>query len=403
MTSAIVGGYVVPVDGQPIDGGTVLIENGKITAVGPQADVDIPAGAERIDAIGAWVLPGFIDAHAHLGVHEDGEGWSGNDTNEMTDPNGARFRAIDGLDPYDVGFDDALAGGVTSVVVKPGSGNPIGGRTVAVKSWGRNAFDIVFAEQVSVKSALGENPKRVYGEKNQTPSTRLGVAAVIREAFTKARNYVAQRDQARSEGKAFDVDLTLETLAKVLDGELYWDQHTHRADDIVTAIRLSEEFGYKLVVNHGTEGYLIADVLAERDIPVILGPLFTSRSKVEVRNRTLRSAGILNRAGVKVAITTDHPVVPINFLVYQAALAVKDGLDPEAALRALTVNPASMLGLDDRIGALKAGLDADVVLWSGDPLNMMNRALRVFVRGSEVYRFDEAQGEGVVTERRYRE
>ncbi|WP_431876440.1 amidohydrolase [Amycolatopsis sacchari] len=403
MVSAIVGGYVVPVDGEPIDGGTVLIEDGKIAEVGADADVDIPEDAELIDAAGSWVLPGFFDAHVHLGVHEEGEGWSGNDTNEMTDPNGARFRAIDGIDPYDVGFDDALAGGVTSVVVKPGSGNPIGGRTIGVKTWGRTILDMVFAEQVSVKSALGENPKRVYGEKKQTPSTRLGVAAIIREAFTKAQNYAAQRDHARDEGKPFDIDLTLETLAEVLDGELYWDQHTHRADDIVTAIRLAEEFGYKLVVNHGTEGHLIADLLAEKEIPVILGPLFTTRSKVELRNRTLRSAGILARAGVKLAITTDHPVVPINFLVYQAALAVKDGLDPEAALRSLTVNPASMLGLDDRIGSLKPGLDADVVIWSGDPLDVMNRALRVFVRGKEVYHFDESTGDGVVADRRYRE
>ncbi|SFK96870.1 Imidazolonepropionase [Amycolatopsis sacchari] len=403
MVSAIVGGYVVPVDGEPIDGGTVLIEDGRIVEVGADADVDIPEDAELIDAAGSWVLPGFFDAHVHLGVHEEGEGWSGNDTNEMTDPNGARFRAIDGIDPYDVGFDDALAGGVTSVVVKPGSGNPIGGRTIGVKTWGRTILDMVFADQVSVKSALGENPKRVYGEKKQTPSTRLGVAAIIREAFTKAQNYAAQRDHARDEGKPFDVDLTLETLAEVLDGELYWDQHTHRADDIVTAIRLAEEFGYKLVVNHGTEGHLIADLLAEKEIPVILGPLFTTRSKVELRNRTLRSAGILARAGVKLAITTDHPVVPINFLVYQAALAVKDGLDPEAALRSLTVNPASMLGLDDRIGSLKPGLDADVVIWSGDPLDVMNRALRVFVRGKEVYHFDESTGDGVVADRRYRE
>ncbi|WAL66337.1 amidohydrolase [Amycolatopsis cynarae] len=403
MVSAIVGGYVVPVDGEPIDGGTVLIENGKIVAVGTDADVDFPEDAELIDAAGAWVLPGFLDAHVHLGVHEEGEGWSGNDTNEMTDPNGARFRAIDGIDPFEVGFDDALAGGVTSVVVKPGSGNPIGGRTVAVKTWGRTALDLVFADEVSVKSALGENPKRVYGDKNQTPSTRLGTAAIIREAFTKARNYVAQRDHARAEGKPFDVDLTLETLAMVLDGKLYWDQHTHRADDIVTAIRLAQEFGYRLVVNHGTEGHLIADVLAEHDVPVILGPLFTTRSKVELRNRTLRSAGILARAGVKLAITTDHPVVPINFLVYQAALAVKDGLEPEAALRALTVNPASMLGLQDRVGSLRPGLDADVVIWSGDPLDVMNRALRVFIRGREVYHFDEARGEGVVEDRRYRE
>ncbi|MEU6645234.1 amidohydrolase [Saccharomonospora sp. NPDC046836] len=403
MVSAITGGYVVPVDGDPIDGGTVLMDDGKIVAVGTDADVDIPDGAELIDASGAWVLPGFVDAHAHLGVHEDGEGWSGNDTNEMTDPNGARFRAIDGIDPYEVGFDDALAGGVTSVVIKPGSGNPIGGQTVGVKTWGRTVLDMLFAEEVSVKSALGENPKRIYGEKKQTPSTRLGVAAVLREAFTNARNYAAQRDHARAEGKPFDVDLTLETLARVLDGELYWDQHTHRADDIVTAVRLAEEFGYKLVVNHGTEGHLVADFLAERGVPVILGPLFTSRSKVELRNRTLRAAGIMARAGVRLAITTDHPVVPINFLVYQAALAVKDGLDPDAAIKALTVNPAAILGLDDRIGALKPGLDADVVIWSGDPLDVMNRAMRVFVRGRDVYHFDEGTGEGVVADRRYRE
>lgn len=403
MTTAVIGGYVVPVDGDPIDGGTVLLDQGKIVAVGTQADVEVPDDAELVDASGSWVLPGFIDAHVHLGVHEDGEGWSGNDTNEMTDPNGARFRAIDGIDPYEVGFDDALAGGVTSVVIKPGSGNPIGGETVGVKTWGRTVVDMLFADRISVKSALGENPKRVYGEKDKTPATRLGVAAVLREAFTEARNYAARREHARAEGKPFEVDLALETLSRVLDGELYWDQHTHRADDIVTAVRLAEEFGYKLVVNHGTEAHLVADFLAERDIPVILGPLFTSRSKVELRQRTLRSAGILARAGVRLAITTDHPVVPINFLVHQATLAVKEGLDPDTALRALTVNPAQILGLDERVGALKPGLDADVVIWSGDPLDVMSRALRVFVRGRQVYHFDETTGEGVVADRRYRE
>ncbi|MFE3174424.1 amidohydrolase [Amycolatopsis sp. NPDC059090] len=400
---AIVGGYVVPVGAAPIEGGTVLIEDGRITQVGAEADVEVPEDAELVDASGSWVLPGFIDAHAHLGVHEDGEGWAGNDTNEMTDPNGARFRAVDGIDPYEPGFDDALSGGVTSVVIKPGSGNPIGGQTIGVKTWGRSILDMTFAEQVSVKSALGENPKRVYGEKKVTPSTRLGVAAILREAFTKARNYQAKRDHTLAEGKPFETDLTNETLVKVLDGELYWDQHVHRADDMVTAIRLADEFGYKLVINHGTEGHLIADLLAERDVPVILGPLFTTKSKVELRNRSLRSAGILARAGVRISITTDHPVVPINFLVYQAALAVKDGLDPETALKALTLHPAQMLGLDDRVGTLTPGLDADVVLWSGDPLDVMNRATRVFVRGQEVYHFDETTGEGVSKDRRYRE
>jgi len=389
MDVAITGGYVVPVDGAPVDGGTVLIRDGKITAVGTAADVDVPDGVTEVDAAGCWVLPGFVESHAHVGVREDGEGWAGNDTNEMTDPNGARFRALDGINPADVGFVDALSGGVTSSIVKPGSGNPIGGRTVAIKNWGRTVDEMVFRESVSVKSALGENPKRVYGDKGKTPSTRLGVASVIREAFVAAQHYQANRAHKTEKGEPFERDLALETLARVLDGELLWDQHTHRADDIATAIRLSEEFGYRLVVNHGTEGHLLADVLAEKNIPVIFGPMFTARVKVELRNRTMRAAGIMSKAGVKVAITTDHPVVPIHFLVHQATLAVKEGMDRAEALRALTVNPAEILRLDDQVGALKPGLDGDVVVWSGDPLDVMSRALRVFISGREVYSYDE--------------
>jgi imidazolonepropionase-like amidohydrolase len=389
------GGYVVPVDGDPIEGGTVLIDDGRIVAVGPEADVDIPDGAEIVDASGTWVLPGFVESHGHIGVHEEGEGWAGNDTNELTDPNGARFRALDGINPDDEGFRDALAGGVTTVVVKPGSGNPIGGQTVAIKSWGRTVDEMIVREPCSVKSALGENPKRVYGDKKQTPSTRLGVAAIIRDAFGKAQDYNARREYAIREGKPFDRDNTLEVLARVLSGDLPWCQHTHRVDDIATAIRLADEFGYRLVINHGTEGHLLADLLAERGIPVIIGPLFTSRSKVEVRRRHLRNPGILARAGVTIAITTDHPVVPINFLVHQATLAVKEGLDRDTALRSITANPASILGLDDRVGTLTPGLDADVVLWSGDPLDVMSRALRVFIHGQEVYHYDESTGDGV--------
>jgi imidazolonepropionase-like amidohydrolase len=396
MDVAITGGYVVPVDGEPIDGGTVLIRDGRIVEVGTAADVDVPDGADEVDASGCWVLPGFIESHAHVGVHEDGEAWAGNDTNEMTDPVGARFRAVDGVNPADIGFVDALSGGVTSSVIKPGSGNPIGGQTVAVKNWGRTVDEMVFRESVSVKSALGENPKRVYGDKGKTPSTRLGVAAVIREAFVAAQNYRAKRDHKADKGEPVERDLGLETLVRVLDGELLWDQHTHRADDIATAIRLAEEFGYQLVVNHGTEGHLIADLLAEKNIPVIFGPMFTTRVKVELRNRTMRGAGIMAKAGVKLAITTDHPVVPINFLVHQATLAVKEGLDRTTALRALTINPAEILRLDDRVGALKPGLDADVVLWSGDPLDVMSRALRVFIEGREVYTYDEETGAGIV-------
>lgn len=395
---AVVNAYVVPISGPPVEHGTVLVEDGVITAVG--AAVVVPAGVRTLDAQGRWVLPGFVEAHGHLGVHEEGEGWAGADVNEMTDPNGAGLRAIDAINIEEEGFRDALAGGVTSVVVKPGSGNPIGGQTVAIKTWGgRTVDEQVISDAVSVKAALGENPKRVYGDKKALPSTRLGVALVIRAAFVDAQNYVARRDAAAAKGEPFDRDLAKETLARVLTGELAWDQHTHRADDIATAIRLSEEFGYRLVVNHGTEGALIADVLAEKGIPVIFGPLFTSRSKVELRHRAIANLGRLAAAGVRVAITTDHPVVPINFLVHQASFAVKEGLDREVALQALTVNPASFLRLDDRVGALAPGLDGDVVVWSGDPLDVTSRAEHVFVTGTEVYTWDAAAGIGHVVER----
>jgi imidazolonepropionase-like amidohydrolase len=386
---------VVPVAGDPIEDGTVLFAAGRIVAVGSAADVDIPDDATIVDASGSWVLPGFVEAHGHLGVHEEGEHWVGEDSNERTDPNGARLRALDGINPDDEGFRDALAGGVTTVVVKPGSANPIGGQTVAVKTWGRTIDEMIVREHVSVKSALGENPKRVYSEQKKLPSTRLGVAAVIRDAFRSAQDYKLSKAHAEQDGKPFDRNPTLETLVRVLDGELLWSQHTHRADDIATAIRLSEEFGYRLVINHGTEGHLLADLLAEKNLPVIIGPLFTARVKVELRRRSLRNPGILARAGVKIAITTDHPVVPVNFLVHQATLAVKEGLDPETALRSITINPAEIMRLDDRVGALKPGLDADVVIWSGDPLDVMSRAMRVFVSGREVYHFDEATGLGI--------
>ncbi|MBB5956485.1 imidazolonepropionase-like amidohydrolase [Saccharothrix tamanrassetensis] len=396
MNVAITGGYVVPVSGDPVENGTVLIQDGKIVAVG--ADVTVPDGVPVVSADGGWVLPGFVEAHGHLGVHEEGEGWAGQDTNEMTDPNGARLRALDAINPADLGFADALSGGVTTAVVKPGSGNVIGGQTVAVKCWGRTVDDMLVREPVSVKSALGENPKRVYGDQKKLPSTRQGVAAVIRDAFTKAQDYAARK--AAAEGP-FDRDTTLEVLSRVLDGSLPWSQHCHRADDIATALRLAEEFGYRLIVNHGTEGHLIADLLAEREVPVIIGPLFATRSKVELRGRSLRTPGVLARAGVEIAITTDHPVVPIHFLVHQATLAVKEGLDRAVALASITVNPARIMGLDDRVGSLRPGLDGDVVIWSGDPLDVMSRALRVFVDGREVYRY--ADGEGVVESPFHRE
>ena len=386
---AIVGGYVVPIEGEPIENGTVLVVDGRIAAVGKK--VRVGKGVEVVDATGKWVLPGFIDAHAHVGVWEEGEGWAGEDVNEMTNPVGARLRALDAINPADQGFDDALSGGVTSCVIKPGSGNPIGGQTVAIKTWGRIVDEMVIKSPVSVKSALGENPKKVYGEKKQLPATRLGVAAVIRDALSEAQDYRDRREAAARKKEPFSRDGNLEVLTRVLSGELPWCQHTHRADDIATAIRLADEFGYRLVVNHATEAYLLADVLAERDIPCIVGPLFHTRSKVEVRNRSLATAGKLANAGVTVALTTDHPVVAIDFLVHQATFAVREGMSRTDALRSITINPARILGFDERVGSLTKGKDGDVVVWSGDPLDVLQRAERVFINGHQVYRYADGR------------
>ncbi|MFI6323511.1 amidohydrolase family protein [Nonomuraea sp. NPDC050556] len=357
MITAITGGYVVPVASPPIDGGTVLVRDGKIVAVG--AGLAVPSDATVVDARGTWVLPGFVEAHGHMGIGEEGIGDVGEDLNEPGETNGARLRAVDAINPADQGFVDALSGGVTTAAILPGSANPIGGQAVAVKTFGRTVEDMVVRSPVGVKSALGENPRRVRS------GTRMGTAAAIRDAF-------------------LDPD---PVLARVLSGELPWLQHVHRADDIGTAVRLADEFGYRLVINHGTEAHLLADLLAAKGIPVVSGPLFGTRTKVELRNRTLASPGILDAAGVLVAITTDHSMVPIQFLVHQVTLAVKEGLARSSALQAITTKPAAILGLDDRVGALVPGLDADVVLWSGDPLDVMSRALRVFVNGQEVYTY----------------
>ena len=386
---AITGGRVVPITGPDIEQGTVLIENGRISAVGDA--VEVPDGAEVIDAAGAWVLPGFIDAHAHVGVSEEAEGWAGQDTNEMTEPVTAQVRAIDAINPADLGFRDAIGGGVLAVNVNPGSANPIGGQTVALKCWGRTVDEMALRQPSGMKSALGENPKRVYGDQKKTPSTRLGTAAVIRGALVAAANYLervdAEQSKPEADRKPVDRDLKLEALGLVLRRQIPWRQHCHRADDIATAIRIADEFGYDLVIDHGTEAHLLADIIAARGTPVIIGPLFTSRSKVELRNRSLANPGRLANAGVTIAITTDHPVVPIHFLVHQASLAVKDGLDRENALRALTINPARIAGIDDRLGSIEPGKDADLVIWSGDPLDVLSRAVRVFVDGAEIYSY----------------
>jgi imidazolonepropionase-like amidohydrolase len=382
---AIVGGRVVPVAGPPFEDGVVLVAGGRIEAVG--RDLRVPEAAERVDAAGKVVLPGLVDAHTHLGVHEEAEGWAGQDTNEMTDPVTPQVRALDAINPADLGFADALAGGVLTVNVNPGSGNPIGGQSAAIRSAGRSVDEMLLRAPSGLKSALGENPKRVYGDRKQLPSTRLGTAAVIRDALVKARNYLDKLDRG-DDGEPPERDLRWEALGLVLTGEIPWRQHCHRADDIATALRLADEFGYRLVIDHGTEAVVLADRLAERGVPVLIGPLLTSRSKVELRNRSLANPGRLAAAGVELGIITDHPVVPIHLLHVQAALAVREGLDPAAALRAVTLTPAQVLGLDDRLGSLEPGKDATLCVWSGDPLDARSRVETAWIEGRQVFGAD---------------
>ena len=381
---AIVGGRVIPVAGAPFEDGVVLLADGRIEAAG--RDVRVPEGVERVEAAGKVVLPGLVDAHVHLGVHEEADGWAGQDTNEMTDPVTPHVRALDAINPADLGFADALAGGVLTVNVNPGSGNPIGGQTAAVRCAGRSVDEMVLRAPSGMKSALGENPKKVYGERKQFPSTRLGTAAAIRDALVKTANYLAKRD--RDGDEPAERDLRWEALGLVLAGEIPWRQHCHRADDIATALRLADEFGYRLVIDHGTEAVLLADRLAERGVPVLIGPLLTSRSKVELRNRSLANPGRLAAAGVELGIITDHPVVPVHLLHVQAALAVREGLDPAAALRAVTLTPARVLGLDDRLGSLEPGKHATLCLWSGDPLDARSRVETAWIEGRQVYGVD---------------
>lgn len=389
---AFTGGRVVTGTGSIFDGGTVVVRDGVIDAVGEAGRIAVPDGATVIDTTGRWVLPGFIDAHTHLGVHEDGEGAAGHDGSELSNPDMSAVRAIDAVNIEDRAFRDALAGGVTTTVVKPGSGNPIGGTTVAMKTWGgRTVDDQVVKHPASVKSALGENPKTAWGDRGQLPRTRMGIAYVIRRALIEAGEYAAKRDAAAAAGESFGRDLGKEALAAALAGELSWDQHVHRHDDIATALRLADEFGLRIVLNHGTEAHKLAPELAARDIPVIFGPILSTRGKVEAREASVANLVTLARAGVRVAICTDYPVVPVDALALQAALAQRAGLGWDEAIAAISSAPAQITGLDERVGALEAGRDGDVVVWSGDPLDTGSVVELVHIEGREVYRLEGAR------------
>jgi imidazolonepropionase-like amidohydrolase len=362
---------------------TVVIENGKITAIGER--VRSPEGAEIIEGAGKTVIPGFLDIHTHLGIHEEGVGREGDDVNEMTDPVTPHLRAVDAINPEESGIREAAASGVTTAVVLPGSGNVIGGLGSMLKTYGNNVDRMILRDPCGLKSAFGENPKRVYGDQKKMPSTRMGTAALLREALTRAQTYIRKAATAGEDAtKLPDRDLRLEALALVLRGEIPLLAHCHRADDILTVLRIAREFGVQVVLEHATEAHRVVEVVAEAGAACVVGPTFGSRGKVETKEKSFASLRILVRAGVKVAICSDHPVTPSSYLRLYAALAMSEGLSEADALRAVTIWPAEIMGVADRVGSLEHGKDADLAIYNGDPLDIRSRVEAVFIDGQRV-------------------
>ena len=377
---AIKNAKIITVTQGIIEQGTVLVDEGKVKAVGQQ--VAVPADAEVIDGTGKVLSPGLIDAHSHAGLDEEGYGSEGWDYNEAVDPATPWLRAIDGINPTEMGLRDAAANGVTTVCVVPGSANVLGGEGVIIHTYGNVVDEMVVSRDAGLKVAFGENPKRVYQQQKKMPTTRMGTAAILREHLVKAANYMAKLEKGEKDPeKTPERDLRMENLVRVLRREIPLRAHAHRADDMMTALRIAEEFNVRIVIEHATEGHKIAEQLARRQVPAVVGPSLSSRSKVELQELDFRTAAVLNAEGVKVALTLDHPVIPLKYLPVVAALAVRYGLPEQEAWKAITINPAEILGIDDRVGSIEVGKAADLVLWSGDPLDVRSRAERVLIDG----------------------
>ncbi|MGD9886485.1 MAG: amidohydrolase [Bacilli bacterium] len=366
----------------------VLMDGGKIAAVGKLAKKDYPK-AEVIDVKGAFVTPGLVDPHCHIGLYEEAIGFEGADFNEATAPVFPELRAIDSIKPQDVAFKEALEAGVTTVATGPGSADVIGGVFCIIKTFGKTIDDMVVVSESAIKMALGENPKRVFHAKNQSPTTRMASAAIMRESLMKAKEYKFKKDKYLkdiADGKDVskpEVNLKWESLSRVFDGFMV-KIHAHQQDDIATAIRIIEEFGLNATIEHATEGYLIADYLKAHHQKVIIGPTLGSKSKYELRNKTFKAAKVLKDEGVEFAIMTDHPVIHCANTLTQVGLFVRNGLSELDAFKAVTIDAAKIIGVSDRVGSIEVGKDADVVIWSGHPLHYLSSPTHVFVNGEMV-------------------
>lgn len=377
----IKNGKIKPMVGADIENGYVLIDDGKIVSVGK--DAPKVENATVIDAGGRLVTPGCVEAHCHIGVRNSSMRWEGVDHNEKSDPITPHMRAIDGINPMDETFAEAVSHGVTSACTGPGSANVVGGSFAAIKLVGKRVDDMIIKSPAAMKCAFGENPKGAYGQSgSKAPVTRMATAALLRELLFKAKNYA----NAKGTDKEPSFDMKLEAMIPVINKEIPLKAHAHRADDIFTAIRIAKEFDVGLTLDHCTEGALIAEELALEGYPAFVGPSFGGKSKVELKNKTFATAGALHAAGVAVSIITDAPVTPLEHLPMCAGFAHSEGLPYEAAWRAITYNPAVALGIADRVGSLEAGKDGDVVIWEADPLTVIGTsAYMTVIDGKVVY------------------
>ncbi|HPF42650.1 MAG TPA: amidohydrolase [Bacillota bacterium] len=366
----------------------ILTEGQKIKAIG-KLNPDKYPGCVVIDAKGNYVTPGIVDAHCHVGIYEEAIGFEGLDVNEMTNPVLPELRAIDGIKPQDVAFKDALEAGITTVSTGPGSANVIGGTFCILKTYGKTLDDMLVKEESAMKMALGENPKRVYKSKNQAPETRMGSAALIREALIKAREYLAKKQKYEEDIRAGkevskpDFNMKWESLSRVFKG-LPVKIHAHQQDDIATAMRIIGEFGLDGTIEHATEGYLIPEFLHEHGQRVIIGPTLGSKSKYELRNKSFKAAKVLFDNQIKFAIMTDHPVINLANALTQVGLFVREGLPELEGFRAVTINAAELIGISDRVGSIEIGKDADIVIWNNHPLHYLAKPEYVFVNGEIV-------------------
>ena len=391
MEKTIIGiwnGTVLPMAGGTftrIPNGKVFVQAGKILAVGEEKLMPPELKGKEIlwlDAQGGIIMPGIIEAHCHMGITEEKKAMEGDDCNENVNPVTPFLRAIDAINPMDAAFDDAVRAGITCAMIGPGSSNVVGGQFAVVKTKGRCIDDLVIKAPAAMKVAFGENPKVNFSGMGKSPCTRMAIAAMLREELSEAREYLRKKEKG---DRDFETDFEKECWIPVLKKEIPLKVHVHRADDILTAIRIAKEFDLDMTLDHCSEGHLIAEKVAESGFPAILGPDLSSRSKIEVQNMAFKTVGVLNRAGVKTAITTDHPVSLIQSLTLCAGLACKSGLPLEQAYLSITYYPADILGVADRIGSLEPGKDADIAVFTGNPMETFTDTLYTILDGKIIY------------------